>query len=69
MWYDKNLQIDNISKMIEDKGFSGIGKKVMEFLISNHCSLHHVNYKDKQKIERIFGIPQQSLLLKRGNRK
>lgn len=62
MWYNKNLQVDNIATKIGKDGFSGIAKKVMNFMIVNHCSMHKIGFKDKQKIEQKFGIPSKKLL-------
>lgn len=63
MWFNKNLQIDNISDIIEKDGFSETAKKMMRFLIVNHCSMHTLNFKDKQRIEHKFGIPSKRLLI------
>jgi hypothetical protein len=63
MWYNKNLQIDNIIKKIDEHDFSETTKKVMKFMIVNHCSMHLVDFKEKQKIEHKFGIPSQRLLI------
>ena len=62
MWYNKNLQVDTISKMINKDGFSNIAKRVMKFMIVNHCSMHKINFKDKQKIEQKFDISSKKLL-------
>lgn len=62
MWYSKNMQIENIENLFKRKDFSDTAKKIMRFLIVNHCSLHKINYKDRQRITRIFGIPSQRLL-------
>ena len=62
MWYKKNIQVDEISKRIDEKGFSNTAKNIIKFMIVNHCSLHHIDFKEKQKIEHKFGIPSQKLL-------
>jgi len=62
MWYNKNLQIDNIEKLFKQKDFSDTAKKVMHFLMVNHCAMHKINFRDKQKIMNKFGIPSQRLL-------
>ena len=62
MWYNKNLQIDNIAKSIDEDGFSEIAKKIMRFMIVNHCSMHPVGFKEKQKIENKLKISSQKLL-------
>ena len=62
MWYNKNLQVNNIAKKIDADGFSNIAKKTMNFMIVNHCSMHKIDFKEKHKIEQKFGIPSRKLL-------
>ncbi|MEH6502608.1 MAG: TIR domain-containing protein [Cycloclasticus sp.] len=62
MWYNKNIQINNIVHEIEKNEFSETSKKVLNFLIVNHCAMHAVDFKSKQKIESKLGIPSQKLL-------
>jgi len=31
-------------------------------MVVNHCSLHLINYKDRQRIENKLGIPAKKLL-------
>lgn len=62
MWYNKNMQIDSIAAELSKKEISEITKKIMKNMIVNHCAIHSVNYKDKQKIENKIGIPVQKLL-------
>ncbi|OGL46415.1 MAG: toll-Interleukin receptor [Candidatus Schekmanbacteria bacterium RBG_16_38_10] len=64
MWYQKNLQIDNIAERIDKGGFSETGKKVMKHMIVNHCSMHHLGFREKQKIEHKLGISSKMLLIK-----
>ena len=64
MWYNKNLQINNIVDGFDKDGFSETAKKVLKFIIVNHCAMHSVDFKDKQKIENKLGIPSQKLLVK-----
>jgi SpoVK/Ycf46/Vps4 family AAA+-type ATPase len=63
MWYKKNLQIDNIAERIDKNDFSETAKKVMKFMIVNHCSMHSIGFKEKQKIEQKLGILSRKLLL------
>ncbi len=63
MWNNKNLQVDNIAERIKDDGFSETAIKVMKMMIINHCSMHSIDYKDKQKIEKRLGLPAKKLLL------
>ena len=62
MWYSKNLQLDEIKKKIKEKNFSEIAKATLKLAIVNYCTLHPINYKDRQRIENILGIPHQKLL-------
>lgn len=63
MWYSKNLQIDNISKKIIEKEFSGTAKKIIKYMIASHCSMHQINYKDKQKLEQKLDLSAKKLLI------
>ena len=62
MWYAKNLRIDELAKRINEKDFSEIAKKTIRLMIVNHCSLHPVIYKDRQRIENKLRIPAKKLL-------
>jgi len=68
MWYNKNIQIDNIAERIDEDGFSDTAKKVIRFMIVNHCSMHSLGFKEKQKIEHKFGIPSEKLLIQQAIR-
>lgn len=70
MWYAKNLQTDNIANKIVEADFSGIARKIMEFMIVNHASMHTIGFKEKQKIWDKIGIPSKKLLLQqaKGNK-
>jgi hypothetical protein len=62
MWYDKNLRVDTIASEFGKGKFSEIAIRVMKFMIVNHCAIHAVNFRDKQKIESRIGIPVKKLL-------
>ena len=62
MWYDKNLQIRTIRKRIAKTDFSKIAERIIKFMIVNHASMHKINYRDRQRIEAILGIPKKQLL-------
>lgn len=64
MWYNKNLRIDEITKRINIRDFSIIAKGVMKFMVTNHCILHPINYKDRQRIENKLGIQAKKILTK-----
>jgi len=65
MWYNKNLQIDNIANVIDSDGFSITAKSIMQHQIVSHCRLHPIGFQDKQRIEHRFRIPSK-LLFNRG---
>jgi hypothetical protein len=62
MWYGKNLQVDVIEKELKDSEISETVKKIMRFLVVNHCVMHKISYKEKQKIETILKIPVNTLI-------
>jgi len=65
MWYGKNLQLDSIKKEIEEKDFSETAKRIMYFLIVEHCSMHEIKQKEKQMIEEFLGTkPKSSMQMK-----
>jgi len=65
MWYNKNLRINELAKRINEKDFSEIAKRIIKLMVVNHCSLHSINYKDRQRIENKLGIPARKLLATR----
>ena len=62
MWYNKNIQIDNIANRINKDAFSDTTTKLMKFMIVNHCSMHSLGFKEKQRIEHKLDIPSKRLL-------
>ncbi|MBW1972305.1 MAG: toll/interleukin-1 receptor domain-containing protein [Deltaproteobacteria bacterium] len=68
MWYNKNIQIDNIAERIDEDGFSDTAKKLIRFMIVNHCSMHSLGFKEKQKIEHKLRIPSERLLILQAKR-
>jgi hypothetical protein len=62
MWYNKNLGIDESVKRINEKDFSEIAKRAIKLMVVDHCSLHKINYKDRQRIENKLRIPAKKLL-------
>ena len=62
MSYGKNLQIKDIAKNIKENEFSEIAKRATRLMIVNHCSLHEINYKDRQRIKTLIKIPANKLL-------
>lgn len=64
MWYNKNIQVNNIIEVIDNDSFSETAKKILKFMIVNHCAMHSIDFKDKQKISSKLDIPSQKLLVK-----
>jgi len=62
MWYNKNLQVDNIISKVNNDGFSETAKKIMKFMVVNHCSMHSVDFKLKDKIGKKLEISSQKLI-------
>ena len=65
MSYTKNIQTDNIVRLLEKKNFSEIATRIMKLMIIIHCSLHKINYRDKQKIQNKLKISTRKLLINR----
>ena len=68
MWYGKNLQIDNIAKKIGSGDFSLIAQNIIEHEIVNHCRVHSITFRERQKIQSKLNIPRRRLLINRPNR-
>lgn len=51
MWYHKNLRIDEMYDKIDNKELSGIAESALKLMVVDYCSLHVINYKDRQRIE------------------
>jgi len=62
MWYNKNLQINEFEGKINERDFSEIAKRALRFMVIDYCALHPINYKDRQRIEALLGIPGKKLL-------
>lgn len=62
MWYNKNLRIDELAKMIAKKDFSKIAERTIKLMVVDYSSLHQINYRDKQRIESKLGIPTRKFL-------
>ncbi len=62
MWYNKNLQINELIKKIKEKDFSEIAQNILKFIVVDYCSLHPIDYRDRQRIENKLGIPRRRLL-------
>jgi len=62
MDYYKNVQTNEISKVISNDNFSEMAKRILKFMIVNYSSLHPINRRDRQKIEQEIGISSMKLL-------
>jgi hypothetical protein len=62
MWYGKNLQLDNIKRELEEKDFSETAKRVMYYLIIEHCSMHKISQKERQRVEQFLNKKPNSLM-------
>lgn len=61
MWYGKNLYMDEIDSGYNDKNFSVFSKKIIKYMVVYHCRMHKLNYKDKQRVNGVFGIPIEQI--------
>jgi len=64
MEYDKNPQIVELSKKINEDDFSKIADKVVKLMVVDYCSLNKINFKDRQRIIALLNIPQKNILPK-----
>ena len=62
MEYNKNIPIKELKKRINEKDFSDIAKKIIKLMVVNHCSLHPIKYRDRQRIASQLDIPEKKLL-------
>lgn len=62
MWYNKNLQVDNIADRIDEDGFSKTAKNIIKHKVVEFCQMHTVDYKENTKIEKRLKIDRQFLL-------
>ncbi len=63
MWYSKELQIVNISKNMKDKdkNFSKTAEQIIKYIVFQHCRMHTISYKDKDKLVSELGFKRQHL--------
>lgn len=64
MWYGKNVQVEELSERMESDDVSQIAKKALRIMVANHCAVHSLDYKDKQKIQQSLDIPMLKLAKK-----
>jgi hypothetical protein len=61
MRYSKSLNIEDIKKSLDNLDFSETAIKIMKYKIVEHCSMHHINYKEQQKVASTFKISLKNL--------
>lgn len=62
MEYEKNPQIPEIYKKLEDDEVSKIADKVMKMMIVDFCSMNKINYRARQRIISLLGISAKNIL-------
>lgn len=62
MWYNKNLQLETITNKLREGNFPKTAKNIVRHMVVNHCRMHYIDYKDKQRIEEKLQIPKKKLL-------
>ena len=62
MWYNKNLQVNELAIRIKEKDFSKLAERVSKLMVVDYCSLHPIDYKDRQRIENKLRISTKKLL-------
>jgi len=61
MKFEKNVQVDSISKLLSDSHFSEISKRMLKFMVVFHCHTHPVDYRTRQRIATKMNIQQVKL--------
>lgn len=67
MWYCKSLNLDKIEKKFLEPNFSETAKKIVRYMVINHCKMHRLDYKEYQKIENKLGISKANLRVNSSN--
>ena len=62
MWYGKNLKIDEIASRINESDFSKTAERLIKWKIVEHCMLHHISYKDMQRVEAKLHLETKRIL-------
>ena len=62
MEYNKHIPIKELTKRINENDFSEIAKRTTQLMVVNHCSLHPIKYRDRQRIASLLDIPEKKLL-------
>jgi hypothetical protein len=62
MWYNKNVQVNELAKRINEKDFSKLAEWVMKLMVVDYCYLHPIYYTKRQTIQNKLGIPARKLL-------
>lgn len=65
MWYAKNLQIEEIKKVMAKPEFSRTAENIFKYQIVDHSKLHKIEYRKMQKIESEFELSSKKLIIER----
>ncbi|MDR2836013.1 MAG: TIR domain-containing protein [Bacteroidales bacterium] len=65
MWYAKNVRIDEIASRIKQKDFSLTAKRLMQFIVVEHCILHKIEFQKLKEIESKLQIPPNRILVEK----
>jgi len=62
MWYTKNLQLNELAKRIWKNDFSELARRSMQLMVVDHCCVHQIDFRDRQRISSKLKIRNQRLL-------
>jgi len=62
MWFQKSLDIDEISDKVNERSFSKTASKLLRHKIVEHSMLHYIHPKDISRIHDKMRIPRLSLM-------
>lgn len=62
MWYTKNLQLNEMEKRIWKNDFSELARRSTQLMVVDHCCVHPIDFRDKQRISSKLKIRNQRLL-------
>ena len=62
MWFSKNLRLDDIIDGIDSKDFSEIARTIAKHQVVDHCRLHRIDYRRRQRIATKLKLSDVNLL-------
>lgn len=62
MWYNKSMRLSDLENAMKNKEFSQVAINILKLTVLNHCRLHAIDHKNRDKICRIFGFQPAALL-------